>query len=301
MEYLMTYGWAILIIAVVLGVLFQLGVFSGSALTPKAAPGACQVVRLGGQVSLEGECQGQLPQYVGQFPSNSFYSVPYSSADIWGGGSYTITAWVNVHGPVTTSGAEQAFVEDGWGCISGLLDARYTGYYVAVVSEDYGSGSTCGVFAGGVSERSATHAYYNTWEFVTGVLHYTSGTGNYLAACVNAVCSNLTWTFGTPADYNPELPTTQFGSVGCCNPLYDNISMANVQVYNVSLSSNEIEALYLEGIGGAPIKIQNLVGWWPINGNAQDYSGNNNNAGIQTYYSLNPSMNGTWDVQYTPP
>ncbi|MCL5430439.1 MAG: hypothetical protein M1504_03095 [Candidatus Marsarchaeota archaeon] len=30
MEYLMTYGWAILIIAVVLGVLFQLGVFNGS-------------------------------------------------------------------------------------------------------------------------------------------------------------------------------------------------------------------------------------------------------------------------------
>ncbi len=33
MEYLMTYGWAILIIAVVLGVLFQLGVFSGGTLT----------------------------------------------------------------------------------------------------------------------------------------------------------------------------------------------------------------------------------------------------------------------------
>ena len=32
MEYLMTYGWAILIIAVVLGALFSLGVFSGSNL-----------------------------------------------------------------------------------------------------------------------------------------------------------------------------------------------------------------------------------------------------------------------------
>ncbi len=31
MEYLMTYGWAILIIAVVLGALFSLGVFSGGA------------------------------------------------------------------------------------------------------------------------------------------------------------------------------------------------------------------------------------------------------------------------------
>jgi len=32
MEYLMTYGWAILIIAVVLGALFSLGVFSGASL-----------------------------------------------------------------------------------------------------------------------------------------------------------------------------------------------------------------------------------------------------------------------------
>jgi hypothetical protein len=42
MEYLMTYGWAILIIAVVLGALFQLGVFGGGNLIGSsciAAPG----------------------------------------------------------------------------------------------------------------------------------------------------------------------------------------------------------------------------------------------------------------------
>ncbi len=36
MEYLMTYGWAILIIAVVLASLFELGVFNGSNLSPQA-------------------------------------------------------------------------------------------------------------------------------------------------------------------------------------------------------------------------------------------------------------------------
>ena len=39
MEYLMTYGWAILIIAVVLAVLFQLGVFSGGNFLPHAQAG----------------------------------------------------------------------------------------------------------------------------------------------------------------------------------------------------------------------------------------------------------------------
>jgi len=40
MEYLMTYGWAILIIAVVLGALFSLGVFSGASLTGNACVAA---------------------------------------------------------------------------------------------------------------------------------------------------------------------------------------------------------------------------------------------------------------------
>ena len=43
------------------------------------------------------------------------------------------------------------------------------------------------------------------------------------------------------------------------------------------VSTNDIKALYQEGIGRAPIKIQNPVGWWPLNGNANDYSGNGNN------------------------
>ena len=48
MEYLMTYGWAILIIAVVLGALFGLGFFNSANLAPKVAPGSCQVYRPNG-------------------------------------------------------------------------------------------------------------------------------------------------------------------------------------------------------------------------------------------------------------
>ena len=59
-----------------------------------------------------------------------------------------------------------------------------------------------------------------------------------------------------------------------------NGSLANIQIYNVSLSSNQILSLYNEGIGGAPVSTNNLVGWWPLNGNANDYSGNNNNGNV---------------------
>ncbi|MCL5433890.1 MAG: hypothetical protein M1538_02855 [Candidatus Marsarchaeota archaeon] len=40
MEYLMTYGWAILIIAIVLAILFKLGVFSGASLTGTSCLGS---------------------------------------------------------------------------------------------------------------------------------------------------------------------------------------------------------------------------------------------------------------------
>ena len=55
-----------------------------------------------------------------------------------------------------------------------------------------------------------------------------------------------------------------------------NGSLANVQIYNTSLSASQVQALYQEGIGGAPIVPANIVAWYPLNGNANDYSGNSN-------------------------
>ncbi len=49
-----------------------------------------------------------------------------------------------------------------------------------------------------------------------------------------------------------------------------------------------------EGIGGAPIDLQNLVGWWPPDGNANGYSGNENN-GVLSYVACT----GSWTSNYT--
>src|SRR5487761_2342245 len=78
MEYLMTYGWAILIVAVVLAAFFYLGVFSGANLAPRAQPGSCKVLRPNGPgtttfINLAGVCTGQLPQFVAQFNGQSSY------------------------------------------------------------------------------------------------------------------------------------------------------------------------------------------------------------------------------------
>jgi hypothetical protein len=59
-------------------------------------------------------------------------------------------------------------------------------------------------------------------------------------------------------------------------------SIANFQIYNTALSSAQVQTLYQSGIKGSPISGAGLVGWWPLNGNANDYSGNGNNGAAQS-------------------
>jgi hypothetical protein len=53
-------------------------------------------------------------------------------------------------------------------------------------------------------------------------------------------------------------------------------SIANIQVYNASLSANQVASTYSEGVDAVPLQ-NGLVGWWPLDGNSKDYSGNGNN------------------------
>ena len=65
--------------------------------------------------------------------------------------------------------------------------------------------------------------------------------------------------------------------------------IAGVQIYNSSLSAAEIQGLYAKGIGGAPVRLDTLLGWWPLNGDAKDYSGNGKD-GVTT----NTLFTNTW-------
>jgi hypothetical protein len=68
--------------------------------------------------------------------------------------------------------------------------------------------------------------------------------------------------------------------------------IANVQIYNTALTPQEIQYLYQQGLGGGPVRLQNLVLWLPLNGDAKDYSGNNNhgtiNGGVTFVQNYNP-------------
>ncbi len=276
MEYLMTYGWAILIIAVVLGVLFQLGVFSGSALAPRAQPGSCTVQRFAGQVSLEGICQGQLPQFVAQFTGFGYIFTANQIAYPSGSQPRTLLGWYYTSGQATGGYAIASY---GYSSPFNAVYPFIRPTSQALVTTFDSDLVVCGACA-----------IPGSWQFIAETYNGIAESG-YVGVGGTIFSATQVATATTPSStelfigQNPDNGNRFIGA------------LANIQLYNTSLSANEVQALYLEGIGGAPIKIQNLVGWWPLNGNLNDYSGNNNNG--QVYGSI--SFNGTWQSGYTPP
>ena len=274
MEYLMTYGWAILIIAVVLAALFELGVFNPMTFAPKASPGSCQVVRPEGAgttnfISLSGECNGELPQYVAQFSGGGEYVTV--SPLIWTSNSYALSAWVKINSVSGQAYNQSIIYETGLtngGCIKNI--EVYKGNFLAgsyPISPIQGPVVTTGVW------NFLVLTYNSTVEefYVNGKYQgRTSGTITFPA---------FDSSYGSA--YQVLLGGLGAGNNGCYpyNGYWESVNgeISNIQIYMHTLSANDIQALYQEGIGGAPIKIQNLVGWWPLNGNANDYSGNGNN------------------------
>ena len=281
MEYLMTYGWAILIIAVVLGALFELGVFNANNFAPKAPPGSCRVFRPNGTsttsfINLEGICTGEIPQYVAQFNGqSSFISILKTASDTVSGNSITISVWIYQTGP----GVNWPRILDG-----GAVNVQYTFTANAGGSNEIlWRPETSG---GSVSLNSAPLSDYKWYNIVATYNGSIAALYVYGSLVANAA---LTGTLNTgPAPLSIGGNQTEASWFAG--------SISNLQLYNTSLSANDIQALYQEGIGGAPIRLQDLVGWWPLNGNANDYSGNGNNGQIN-----NVNFVSNWYSGYTPP
>ena len=282
MEYLMTYGWSILIVAVVLGALAYLGVFNPLYFAPKANPGSCQVFRPNGagtsyDINLLGVCNGEIPIHTVSFSqssscaANGYVPIRINQLSITSTPQLTITWWsdyssdgVNVH--MDSSNAAPG--GDGIYC----------------------SSTGCEIPYNSVSAPQSVVLSANKWYFYAVVLS-SSGTATFY---INSQQ-------GSPVSWNSNIGFTgisDFDILGYepyCSD-WTKGSMANVQLYNTSLDQNSITALYQEGIGGAPIDLQNLIGWWPLNGNANDYSGNGNN-GVPT----NVVYTSSWISSYNPP
>ncbi len=282
MEYLMTYGWAILIIAVVLGALFQLGIFNASTFTPKAPPGACHVFRPNGPmttsfINTQGICNGELPQYVAKFNGLSSYINTGTTGLPLGSNPSSFSTWVY---PTSFSTNPVLFIY-----------GRQSGTNMALLFFD---GSVNHLCFEGISEGCiSTPVSLNAWHFVgwsygggTTVTVYLDGSSQSFTIIQQNVILNA---------QNPSV-IGAYGGAASFNYEFFKGTVSNAQIYNASLSANEMNALYNEGIGGAPIQLKNLVGWWPLNGDTKDYSGNNNN-GVPSGITFTSS----WESGYSAP
>ena len=291
MEYLMTYGWAILIIAIVLVALFSLGIFNSANFAPRAQPGSCEVLRNSAQTSLVGQCNGMLPEYVAQF-SQTNISYVTATLPTQSGQNVTLSFWID---PVNLGTyGDNCNTDNHWQRI-----VQNTGGSFYVNLETCGANDPNPSLDWNIVQSSRIALYMtgkkltaNIWQNIVVVFNGTFMT-IYLNGLPNAGPNS--------SDGNKISPYTSIQISGS-SPLPDigdnpiSGSVSNFQLYNASLSNSSIEALYKEGIGGAPIDVNNLIGWWPLNGNANDYSGNDNNG-----VPINVTYTSSWTSSYSAP
>jgi hypothetical protein len=264
MEYLMTYGWAILIIALSLVVLYSLGIMNPKNFIPRAPPGSCFVFRPNGPgttdfISLQGTC-GYLPMYVASFDGVSGYvGVPYSVSITSPAQNNRLTwsTWTMGLGSWSSS-YEIFFAQSG---------RDYISVFNSIFLISLNLNNTQTAFSTGFSPTIGKWYHVAvTWDgsyvrfYVNGALKYVSGdlTGKFLS-------------WDTSYYFRVGIPFTGYPFKG---------TIANAQIYNTALTQQEIQYLYQQGLGGGPVRLQNLVLWLPLNGDAKDYSGNNNHGTI---------------------
>ena len=276
----MTYGWAILIIAIVMVALFQLGILGGTNVAPHATAGACQIYRSAAGSSLAGQCNNLEPQFVSQFSgTRSDVNLPQINSES-GTNPISYTIWFNT---LSIPGSWPVVFGDTTGSPRNGYDIYFGG-----AGSSNPNHLALERFSGGSSTvlHSISNLPLDTWYFA--VVTYD---GTNLRLYLNGVLQGTASSSGSiTVDSIMSLGATS----GSGN--YGNFDLADFQIYNTSLSQSEVTALYQEGIGGAPIDPTHIVGWWPLNGNAQDYSGNNN-GGVPT----NVVYTSSWTSGYTAP
>ncbi len=287
MEYVTSYGAVIVVIVIVIGLLYAMGVFNiGGNYLPKVQPGACKVTNplsssegAAGR-SLEGPCQGVLPETVAYFNGQSGSVTTPLHMNVTSTG-WTESVWVYITGDST-----------GWcGPHSNVaLNNRGSGAGQSLtLGTSPPSGNEFGFFFGydtnGVGDFATTSAAYtyNSWYNVAGTYNRSYGFKVYVNGQLEGYYTNSgahsgsTCTATTlPTEFISTFPWV-IGYHQAWNSYFDG-QISNVQLYNTSLSGNQISALYQEGIGGAPTEILYLVAWWPLNGNSDDYSSDNYNS-----------------------
>lgn len=204
------------------------------------------------------------PNYVGVFDGKSSMINLPPATPVNPGGTFTVSVWFKATGSgviISNSNAIQPNIP--------------TSYNSPILYVNSNGNLAGGDYNGGVPFNSLYHVSDGRWYFAaitqSGSTQKVYLNGVQLATSTGTLhsFSNYNWTVGE--GYTTLWPATNNGL------FYFNGSISNVQFYGTALTANQIQLLYLEGLSGSPLFYQGLSGWFPLNGDANDYSGKGNN------------------------
>ncbi len=328
-EYLQTYAWAFIILAIVVAVLAYFGIF-GMNTKLRLPPGSCFVNRPYGPnttqfLSLSGNCNGDLPEYVIHFNgqlaggyegdwftdvdycASSGYCVGFPSPLQWPqqvGCNLTMNAWsydIGMGSRGAPSGFPTATGDAQWQAsdwppgvysLGGVVALWNTTWDPINSGEDYADfdieyNDTIMRFE--AADRPDLNQFFVVSNsFFVPSNGFTNG-GNFKDRWV---MTTLTVDNGVAMAYIDGIPVSPPSPQIDCSYLVSNYmnqgvigmwdrafngTISNVQIYDIALGANTVHAMYTDGMGQVPLDPIHLIGWWQLNGNANDSSGNGNN------------------------
>ena len=206
---------------------------------------------------------------------NSFVYLPYSVTNKEP--ALTMSMWVD---PL---GGTQTFYGDGQTNGCGTFSIGLSGYDVVVNDWNVNTGGNWMFWT------SSTKLASGTWQLLTFTLSGGgAGTGTGIIYVNGAFMQSNTV---QEEVYTAARVVSTIGGGSACTGTWHGVYngfITNMQVYNTTLSAANVMQLYSEGIGGAPLSSYsaNLIGWWPLNGDTNDYSGSGNSgAGYNVIYN----------------
>ncbi len=182
------------------------------------------------------------------FPNDSYLSVPNANVLNPTGNSMSAFAWVYLNS--TSSGIMQKSGSYGMGIgTSGSQQLQFVGYVGT---------------SNGICTAPPFRLLEDTW-YMVGFTYNGNTISDYVdgsAYCSIPMTGNVPSTsanivFGGPLDTDGRI----------------NGTIAEVQLYNTTLSPLQVHNLYSYGMGLIPVSNAGLFGWWPLDGNSNDYSG----------------------------
>ena len=206
--------------------------------------------------------------------SGSSIAISPSSSLSFTGSKITLGAWVKI---VKNNGNINEIISN---------EPTGGGFYLWI---DSSNKVHFGVDHGAAEVVSTGSLSYNKWYQVFGVYNgatltlYINGNENNSISSTSGIVTTG-WTFIGGYGGNSDTATS--------NLL--NGSVSNVQIYKYPLTNTQVSNLFAEGITSPPVSNAGLSGWWPLNGNANDYSSNWNN-GVQYNVDYKP-YRGLYDV-----